>query len=382
MAIKKTKEMKKIASILIGLTVLGSAPVVPVETQLTYLYSQENLLFNTPSGDLGVGEYAKFQDGYLIRTQPSEEASWEFVEKDFDVSKLTEVSISDEKGANYEFYTDGKKNYRYRMTKEDYDDVFQGRKSSPTATTTLKFDSPAELILGANQAFADIALDATTTSSDQGTASSYSWSHTTTGANTGLVVCPNVRGTGAQASGITYGGIAMDKVTIITLGTSNIQVFKKTTPSSGSNTVAVTLAAAPTNSISFAESYTGVDQTSLIEASSTASGITTDTPSVSVTTLSNNAWVVDCGTWNNGSAGTVGAGQTKNYDIVWSSGIRTAFSSYEPKATPGAVTMSWTITAASWATIGFSLKPTVVSGNNRVDVWGPVNVGAKVNISQ
>ena len=104
-----------------------------------------------------------------------------------------------------------------------------------------------------------IAFDASSNSGAQ-TGSSYSFSHTTTG--TGRLLFVGVAQTDANVNvdSVTYNGVAMTKITTATqLLLTEATIFYLVAPTSGTNTVAVTLSGAA-DSVAGAVSLTGVTQ--------------------------------------------------------------------------------------------------------------------------
>jgi len=134
-----------------------------------------------------------------------------------------------------------------------------------------------------------IAFDNATSMTQATTASSISWSHTTgTGNNRLLLVAIGVHvatGTPTIVRSVTYGGVSLTQVTaaLYSATTPRVRtyVFRLINPVSGANTITVNFAAT-TLSVAGAVTYTGVNQTSPIQTSSTSIGSGTS-PSVSVT---------------------------------------------------------------------------------------------------
>lgn len=118
-------------------------------------------------------------------------------------------------------------------------------------------------------------------------------SYTCTGSNGYLVV-----GTLAQASGtctgVTYNGVAMTQISSLlndgVSGLENIYLFGLANPATGANNIIASFSGSVTTGV-LAVSYAGVAQSGQPEASNTTSGSSTSF-GVSVTTLTNNAWLV------------------------------------------------------------------------------------------
>ena len=96
----------------------------------------------------------------------------------------------------------------------------------------------------------------------------------------------------------------------------------------------------------------------------------TTAPTVAVTTVANGVLVLDgLGWFSSGGGATPGAGQTEQFDLAGN--FRNAAGSSEEKATPGSVTMSWTVDdATGWAlnAVGYAgiRAPFVVNSPNNV----------------
>ena len=114
-------------------------------------------------------------------------------------------------------------------------------------------------------------------------------------------------------------------------------------------------------------SLTGVDQTAPVDAQNGATG-TSVTPSVTVTTVTDGAWVVDALAFRSTGAGTPtgnpGAGQTQRWSQYNEGGgtatnIRGKGSTEGPKTPSGAVVMDWALSASvDWAISGIAVRPT------------------------
>lgn len=130
-----------------------------------------------------------------------------------------------------------------------------------------------------------IAYDATSNGSG---GSSYSFSHTCTGSNRILIVTTST-GASSGTSTVTYNGVSLTQQASRNGGYHQIWVL--IAPATGTNTIQITTAGA--NGQAVATSYTGVAQTGNPEATNGAnSGSAVTTINSSVTTLTDNAWVI------------------------------------------------------------------------------------------
>lgn len=205
-----------------------------------------------------------------------------------------------------------------------------------------------------------IAFDAASNSGYQAAASTYSWNHTCTGSNRYLTVGISMLSLAQTVSGITYNGTpltflgAQSSVS----GAARVELWGLVNPSSGTNSIAVTLTGAIA-SAGNASSYTGVHQDSPTEAfnSAQATNVGAADATVNVTSVADKDWAVDIIATDD-TAITAGAGQTATGNVSGAGG--SGAMSYEgPKTPPGAITMSWTDIAAlaTWAVGSIALRP-------------------------
>ncbi|MGH8634737.1 MAG: hypothetical protein ACRET7_11480, partial [Burkholderiales bacterium] len=219
---------------------------------------------------------------------------------------------------------------------------------------------------------ASIAFDSGS-NAPSGDMSSSTWSHTTgSGSNRLLVVGVAVRNSGGQnVSGVTYNGVALTSIGAgVTNGTIvRARLYYLVAPPTGTYNIVVTLTGG-TFMAAGAASFVGVHQTTPIEASNGATG-TSLTPSVTVTTVSNNAWVVDALSFRRNSEGIggptatpTGAGQNQRWSAYGETAndpanVRSKGSTIGPKTPAGATTMGWTLSGLSqdWAHFAAAIKP-------------------------
>ena len=222
-----------------------------------------------------------------------------------------------------------------------------------------------------------IAFDAVSNSGEQTDPTNpLTFSHTCTGSDLVLLVFPLTRdgesGDGA-ISAITYNGVSMtQEATRDSLVDTYGEVWSLTNPATGANDVSITFVSSGTarRHRSIAISYTGVDQSTSVEASNTATGNST-TPSVSVTTLTDNAMVVDGVVVDDfPDSGTLAAdgSQTERLNINWT-GTKHDGSSEEAQPTAGATSMDWMVTSANdWVILAVALKPVAAAGGLSIPV--------------
>ena len=210
-----------------------------------------------------------------------------------------------------------------------------------------------------------IAFDAS--SSTSGSSASFTFAHTTSGANRLLVVGVAIRtDAGQTVTSITYSGVALTFVRADTFAASvRSELWYRIAPATGSNSVVVTLSASAKAAVG-AISLTGVTQTAPVEAQNGATG-TSATPTETVTTVTDGAWVIDALAFRSTGAGTPtgnpGAGQTQRWSQYNEGGgtatnIRGKGSTEGPRSPAGAVVMDWALAASvDWAVSGIAVQP-------------------------
>lgn len=206
---------------------------------------------------------------------------------------------------------------------------------------------------------AAIAHDADSNSGEV-TTQTFTWTHTCTGSNLVLIVGVLIdSGATDTVSTLTYNGVALtfirrDRLTVDGL---TVELWYLAGPATGANTVSVTLSNAPSfSALAGAVSLTGVDQAAALDANNGATGAAGTQPSVTVTTVADNAWIVDAVMDNINEAIT--AGQTQAWQVAGPiANGRYAGEYFGPQTPAGAKAMTWTGLTRSWATSAASFKP-------------------------
>lgn len=211
-----------------------------------------------------------------------------------------------------------------------------------------------------------IAFNATNSKNDSTIAVlTQTWSHTCTGSNRLLFVGVSFDSAGLSISSVTYAGtnltlIRTDENTAISRSSS---IWYLVAPATGANDIVVTYSN-DTVCISGSISLTGVAQTGSLDANNGAIGVDI-TASVVVTTVADNAWVLDTMAANSSFGWTVGAGQTQRWNVIPSASVDGGGSTEGPKTPAGAVTMSWSVGqpgGTDWAISAASFAPAVAGG--------------------
>lgn len=222
----------------------------------------------------------------------------------------------------------------------------------------------------------------TTGAATLSTATSMTWTITVgaSGANRLLIVGlsferGNVSGVGVTS---TSGGGPPQALTQI-IGSGSVggnpraELWYLVNPGTGLNTIQVLWSGSTSRAFGGAASFTGVDQTTPIGVSGGTTGKSTD-PSVSITTVTNNAWVIGTLAWDSEGA-TATMVPATNRVSMWNNRtgstaghVGGAGSRLGPVAAPGNVTMNWTLnTNNKWAMVAASLRPAGAGG--AVSVW-------------
>jgi hypothetical protein len=221
-----------------------------------------------------------------------------------------------------------------------------------------------------------IALDVSNTGASTLT-SPLTWSHTTTGSNPLIAICPTVVGTGttptigtvsynsvaatsAVSNGTNNGGFPAVRTGILFLGSC----------ATGAKTVSVAFSGTSPGCAAGAISYSGAQSGSTADATNSTVGTTTGAKSISVTTIADNCWVVGSGGINDDAATPTLTSQTQT--SRWNIAATDNFSDHGKSAgqdtntakTPaGAVSIGWTVggTDLAYAICGASFAPGVAA---------------------
>ncbi len=228
-----------------------------------------------------------------------------------------------------------------------------------------------------------IAFDAGSTSAAEDGVTNFTWSHTCTGADRCLVV--TVAAELVMPTTVTYNGVSMTAVTAgTTLNDMNVRHYVLAAPATGANTVSVNFGATSGEAFGIGSSFTGVDQTTPVDASGAGStGSATTGMGDSITTVADNSMVVGgiCRGHKNAMTLTTGTAEAGEVNGGGVSGA----AAYILKATAGAQTVDWSGSGGvrDWATESFSLAEVSAGATAALTtVAGTSAVGtAKGNIS-
>jgi archaellum component FlaF (FlaF/FlaG flagellin family) len=184
-----------------------------------------------------------------------------------------------------------------------------------------------------------------------------SFDHTVTssGSDRILIVAINTQ-SGSAINSVTYNGDAMTQIgnEVNNGDSAHVTMWYRVNPDTGTHPVELSLAIV-TAVAAGAVSFTGVDQTAPIDAYSDATG-TSATPSVTLATTTDEAWIIDVVGTQNGPM-TTGTGQIERWDELQGSTIGAGSTEFTSSA--GTFSMDWTNDAGStnWAMLAAAIKP-------------------------
>src|SRR3990167_5191613 len=355
----------------LAIPVALAAPIIPKDQ--TWLVSYETIAFETADGDLGMNEWADAGNGeFYIREVQKNEGQFISTTSPDALFGKTEVRIRAQKSANNpdctgcayysEFLArDGKKE------RVPYEGRYNDLREIPNAPQPKRTEMVN--MLSADNAEAAIAFDTAGDSNVQTSVTSVSFNHTTSSTdNTIAVITAKIEDpvdAERNASTATYGGASATKVREDDNTTDGhaTAIFYIVAPSTGEQAVVVNFADGTMNAVTTGVIVlTGVAQSSSLDASNGASFTNTDAPSVAVTTVADNAWVVDIVGCEVASCVT-SSGTTIRWNCTCTTLHDAASSTSGPQTPAGDVTMSYTLNATTrdGAISAASFKPFVVA---------------------
>lgn len=185
-----------------------------------------------------------------------------------------------------------------------------------------------------------------------------------------LIVGISIRNIGGQTvESVSYGSVNFSPANRFTwvYGTNNIRVeiWYLVNPTVGIANIQVTLSG-PTRAVVGAVSFYGVDQTNPIINNASNSG-NSPSPSVTINTIVNNAWVLDVLASRENVNLTFLPPGVQAYNLGTSAGangVQAGGSYYGPVLTPSAVTMNWSLSSTqNWLIGAIVLKPSPQGSN-------------------
>ncbi len=204
-----------------------------------------------------------------------------------------------------------------------------------------------------------ITQDAVSKSSNAGSTSSLTWSHTVGTQSNRILIVGLVTSTATNFTGVVWDPAGANQ-SFTQLSTNqtcptvvvgcHMSVWYLVNPATGTHSIRATSGSAA-NSSGGAVSYYNVDTSTPFGTAATATGSASGATSVVATTSATQLVVGVIGADNNTSS--AGSGQTE----LWKDNfVFTSIGSSKP-GTGGNVTMNWTVNSGGWATIGAPLNP-------------------------
>lgn len=209
----------------------------------------------------------------------------------------------------------------------------------------------------------DAFTDITTT-----TGTSLTYSHTTSGSDRGLVVMSISGGSAINTNSVTYNSVSMTDCgsNISDESSRKYYLWTLIAPATGSNNVVVTMASS-TFIRSTAASYTGVNQTTLVDGVNTGSSLTGTTPSINVTSTVADTWGVAAIRNDSGniSSGTNLSPRGAANSIAYAD-------SNGSLGTAGTETLGVTTVGGNTWILGLLMRPATSAGPTTVKTWDGV----------
>jgi len=147
-------------------------------------------------------------------------------------------------------------------------------------------------------------------------------------------------------TGVTYNSVALTKIdgqTYQNYGRIELwYLLEANLPSTGAYNVVVTFTGSAVHTVAGVQSFAGVKQQAP-EASANNLQASGGALTCNITTLTNNAWIIDA--FHTGlytATAIAGAGQTEKYDLVTAASGCSLAGSYKPTTTAGLTTTGWT----------------------------------------
>jgi hypothetical protein len=202
-------------------------------------------------------------------------------------------------------------------------------------------------------------------------ARTFSWSHTIAAGTSRVLIVgvssyTNPLGVYPAVSGVTYNGVALTRLNDPVLQparssdlSNGVEMFilKEPLPAAGTYTVAVTLNAGVEYAVGGSASFNGVNQTTPNRTFQSASGTST-TPTLAVTSATNEMVIDTVSTQFGGGTLVVGAGQTERWNGLPCFGGVSSVGAGSTEPGAATTTMSWTQSnSVPWAIGAVSLIP-------------------------
>lgn len=206
-------------------------------------------------------------------------------------------------------------------------------------------------------------VNTTTMSSGGKDVASVTLSHAASGTDRYLLVGVAVNQTSpAQASGVTFNGVALTRLSTQLSGFIRAEYWYLINPDATTADVVVTMASSPMNVAAIASTYQNVHQITPHGTAATNTGTSTG-PTATASSATGELVAAVIG-WHDTTLSSIGAGQTSRGTS--DNGTTEALANISDEAGAASVVMSATIGAANgWAVIAVALKPTEAGGGGQ-----------------
>jgi hypothetical protein len=217
-----------------------------------------------------------------------------------------------------------------------------------------------------------IALDAVASGVSATGTTSLTYNHTVGAGltNGALTVTVGYYMRSASVTSMTYGGVAMTLRTRYENGAANAtqEVWYLAAPASGTASVVINVSVTLTNVQAYAQSasFSGVDQTTVVEITTTSS-VTTGSHSTqtdALTPATDGDWVIDTILHGASALATAGAATTLIVSINTANSVGKGMAYAGPVSPPASTSMTWAFGSSSTASnhIVFALKAAAGGG--------------------
>lgn len=209
-----------------------------------------------------------------------------------------------------------------------------------------------------------IALEQQSDSS--GTTNNLTFAHTVASTNRVLLVGVTVDRAGTGVNWVQYAGQNLTRqVTIGNGGRPRTEIWSLVNPVAGVNNVVVSLTGND-QVVAGAMSFRGVNLTVPFDVAAQSSRANSSTPAVTITPITNDAWMVDVMSANNSVTANLGAVtpvvagavRIQQWNLAVGGSIRGTAALYGPLNPAGAATLGWTLTNnEQWTMASVALRP-------------------------
>jgi len=210
-------------------------------------------------------------------------------------------------------------------------------------------------------------------SRDRNNQSTLAWNFTTAGTDRLLLVGISLRRDNNQTvTSVSYGAAALSFIGAISSDPQvRIEMWYLIAPAVGSNSLSINLSA-NSRFVVGAVSFNGVDQTTPLELPASLGSGQSASPSVQVTSATNNDWLVSVLGVESNSGQTPDAGQTElwNNPSPGNPRIQGAGTYYGPVSPPATITMGWSRANDRWAIGAVAIRPS--NGSTGLLSWREV----------